>query len=747
MRAGGEEAYMVGLAGRALLLPTPTRKTSPPDSKSLNIWRQGLITRLQRDRRELTLIQGAAGSGKTVLAAQWASELCHPVAWVTLDPTDNDPVVLISALMNALLRAGIDVGWDAGPLTSDEPTYSRSVVPHFLICISSQAVPFTLVLDDVHEVKDPRAVWMLRSALESLPSDSHGIVVGRTLEALPVASWISGDRAVLLADSALAMNAREVAQLLTGLGGVTPDKSAVSDLLAATHGWPIAVYLGSRMGQSDRLGNVTYFSAFLDQEVLRGADAETVRLLKATSGLLDLSAELCDFVLRQERSADLLERAERASLLVTRSRDHAWFRVHPLLREHLQARLLQEDPSLCRTVARRASEWSMARGHTDSAITYARESADLDLLGATIWAGAAEALTTGQAQRVVGWLGAVDDATIAKSCPMAMSAAWCAINRGQSADAYRWSQVAFGAADKGWESNLHRSSLEAGLALLLSTSGSLGYESSAALAGQAARSLPSDHVTVPYAHTVAGWMHVLGGAWDVGTEELRRSAQLAHSKGLLGTEVEAQALLGIALLSRDDDKGAEFLVRGALDTWEQGGIQHFLAAGALIAGPASLMAARSGQRERAKAQLAQVEESVTMFGPILPWLVPILESFSAAAHALLGDHERAGRYLEAAVEATARVPGSTLLTNLLERAQSTVEGESHLSGLSPAERRVFERLLTRATLREIADALCVSPETVKTQTGSIYRKLDVSSRREVQELGDRLRVTPVPRTL
>ncbi len=742
---GGEDVGMVRPTGHTFVLTTPARKTSPPDSKPLNIWRQGLITRLQRDRRDLTLIQGAAGSGKTVLAAQWAHELSHPVAWLTLDPTDNDPVVLISAVTNALLRAGLDGGWDAGPLTSDEPTYSRYVLPHFFNSLSSLTSPFTVVLDDVHELTDPRAVRMLRSVVESLPSTSHVIVVGRTLESLPVASWISEDRAVLLADSALAMNAREVAEVLTGLGGATPDKSAVSDLLEATHGWPIAVYLGSRMGQSERLGNEAYFSAFLDQEVLRGADTETVQLLKATSGLLNLSAELCDFVLQRERSADLLERAERASLLVTRSRDHAWFRLHPLLREHLQTRLLQEDPSLYRTVARRASEWSMARGHTDSAIAYAHDSADVDLLGVTIWEGAAEALTTGQAQRVVGWLGAVDDATIAKSCPMAMSAAWCAINRGQSADAYRWSQVAFGAAGEGWESNLRRSSMEAGLALLLSTSGSLGYESSAALAGQAARSLPSDHVAVPYAHMMAGWMHVLGDAWDVGTEELRRAAELAHSKGLLGTEVEAQALLGIALLSRHDDQGAALLVRQALETWEQGGIQHFLAAGALIAGPASLMAARSGQRERAQAQLAQVAESVTMFGPILPWLVSILESFAAAAHALLGDQGRAGHHLEAAVEATARVPGSILLTNLLERAQGMVAGESRLSGLSPAERRVFERLLTRATLREIADSLCVSPETVKTQTGSIYRKLDVSSRREVQELGDRLRVTPKTR--
>ena len=81
---------------------------------------------------------------------------------------------------------------------------------------------------------------------------------------------------------------------------------------------------------------------------------------------------------------------------------------------------------------------------------------------------------------------------------------------------------------------------------------------------------------------------------------------------------------------------------------------------------------------------------------------------------------------------------SPLLGELLTAARDTVEGGLHLSELSPAERRVWELLQTRATLREIADALFVSPETVKTQTGSIYRKLGISSRREAQEIGDRL---------
>lgn len=48
--------------------------------------------------------------------------------------------------------------------------------------------------------------------------------------------------------------------------------------------------------------------------------------------------------------------------------------------------------------------------------------------------------------------------------------------------------------------------------------------------------------------------------------------------------------------------------------------------------------------------------------------------------------------------------------------------------LSDAERRIVRLLATDLTLREIGRELCLSLNTVKTHTHSIYRKLGVSSR-------------------
>lgn len=58
--------------------------------------------------------------------------------------------------------------------------------------------------------------------------------------------------------------------------------------------------------------------------------------------------------------------------------------------------------------------------------------------------------------------------------------------------------------------------------------------------------------------------------------------------------------------------------------------------------------------------------------------------------------------------------------------------------LTPGESKVLAALLTNATTAEIARALFVSPNTVKTQLASIYRKLGVSGRKDAMAVAEKL---------
>ena len=59
---------------------------------------------------------------------------------------------------------------------------------------------------------------------------------------------------------------------------------------------------------------------------------------------------------------------------------------------------------------------------------------------------------------------------------------------------------------------------------------------------------------------------------------------------------------------------------------------------------------------------------------------------------------------------------------------------SGLESLTPAERRVAQLAARGLTNREVAQELFVTQKTVQTHLSSVYRKLDVGSRRQLPEL-------------
>ncbi len=73
----------------------------------------------------------------------------------------------------------------------------------------------------------------------------------------------------------------------------------------------------------------------------------------------------------------------------------------------------------------------------------------------------------------------------------------------------------------------------------------------------------------------------------------------------------------------------------------------------------------------------------------------------------------------------------------LHQTQSAT-GRAPIEPLSPQEQRVLRLLVAGQTYPEMAQALIVSPNTIKTQVSSIYRKLGVSRRAEAIELTQRL---------
>src|ERR687895_1131016 len=61
-------------------------------------------------RRELTVVSAPAGFGKTTLLADWSRRSELPVAWISLDERDDDPVRFVMYLIAAIGTIHEDFG-------------------------------------------------------------------------------------------------------------------------------------------------------------------------------------------------------------------------------------------------------------------------------------------------------------------------------------------------------------------------------------------------------------------------------------------------------------------------------------------------------------------------------------------------------------------------------------------------------------------------------------------------------------
>jgi LuxR family transcriptional regulator, maltose regulon positive regulatory protein len=527
-----------GLGGPVV---TPYSKLRPPVPRAGQVRRLALLGDLAAESWDLVLVLAPAGFGKTTMISQWAADAGRPLAWATVGETDGDPVVLISTLMAALTASGAGVAPLPGVLTGDEPAFSRRVLPQFQRTLESIDRAVTLVVDDVHVMAGTRPAVVLAAVLDSLPAGSGLALVGRSRPDLPVALWRSQGRVREVGPEDLAFDFDEASAFLAQLIGADAPKDLVADILHATAGWPVAVYLQGLAAARGRLPPATTSTAltdYLDAEVLGRVDQSLLDFLRRASILSTLSAVACDEVVSVRNSRAMLRSAERSTLLVNRlDGGDGFYRLHPLLRDRLTRDLEEAEPQEASALRARAARWCDAHDYADEAIAHAERSDDPEVLGTLAWKHAPEALAVGRTTTVRGWLARVSESDMMASPRLCITAAWTAVGAGDGVGALRWAEATGRALGPGWEVHLDRSSVEASIALLLVLPGTDGYENSAARAGSSYAALPITHVFRPLSLMVQGAFLVISGAVEEGMAHLERSQALCERSAPSGWSV------------------------------------------------------------------------------------------------------------------------------------------------------------------------------------------------------------------
>ena len=340
-------------------------------------------------RRPLTLISAPAGFGKTTFLSEWAQTLLResiPVAWVSLDEEDNNPLRFWRYVFIALDR--VQPG-----ICTDLVTRLRTQMPH-LPCLVTALInrlvqspqQILLVLDDYHLITDQEVHASITSLVEHLPAQLRVVLSTRVDPPFPLSRLRARSQLLEVRTEQLRCTDTEVADFLRKIVGVELSDDEVEQVASRTGGWLASLQMldlslqrgeGPFHVQAEVSGSHRHILDYLTEEVLRQQPPAIQRFLLHTSVLERLTAPLCDAVLEQSGSQQVLEELKRTNLfLISLDSQRRWYRYHPLFAEALRFVLELSDPEAMAKVHRRASAWFTRHGYPSEAIQHAVQARD-----------------------------------------------------------------------------------------------------------------------------------------------------------------------------------------------------------------------------------------------------------------------------------------------------------------------------------------------------------------------------------
>ncbi|MFC9930760.1 LuxR C-terminal-related transcriptional regulator [Streptomyces sp. NPDC127190] len=338
----------------------------------------------------LTMVNGSAGAGKTLLVADWAARLGQPVAWFTVEAGDQGSGMFWAYVLQSLRAAGVPLTAAVG-CPADAGRVDRNLLARLAGELSARERPVVLVLDEFDRVVSARIAEELEFVLHHAGQGLRLVLVTRTEPLLPLHRYRAAGTVTEIRDAELAFTAEEAAALLE-LHGLRLPAQAVQALLARTRGWAAGLRLCALAARQspDPDTYLTDFEAdrstiadFLLAEVLKRQPARTQELLLRVSVVERFSPVLVAELTGRGGAERTLAELHGQNAFVE-DLGHSWYRLHPLFGEILRAHLRARSPGLETELHRRAARWLRAAGALPEALTHGAAAGD--------WNFAAQAL-------------------------------------------------------------------------------------------------------------------------------------------------------------------------------------------------------------------------------------------------------------------------------------------------------------------------------------------------------------------
>src|ERR1051326_422400 len=239
-----------------LIDPLLVTKLPPPHLRTPLVSRSHLVKLLQQGvAGPLTLLSAPAGYGKTTLLMQWQAESAMPVAWLSLEAQENDPVRFLTYLLAALQEHYPDLDMNILALlrAPQSTPLQRALAVLTNDLMHHQGRNIALVLDDYQVIEAAPIHHALAFLLDHLPPHIHLVLSTRADPPLPLARLRARGQLTELRAADLRMSNSEAETFLQTVMGLNLPDQAMFSLQHRTEGWVAGLQLAalSLQGRED----------------------------------------------------------------------------------------------------------------------------------------------------------------------------------------------------------------------------------------------------------------------------------------------------------------------------------------------------------------------------------------------------------------------------------------------------------------------------------------------------------------
>ncbi len=359
----------------------PLTKVRPPALPHKFVSRPRLTQRLCSP---ITLLIAPSGFGKSTLLNEWRQVCGMPVAWVSLDADDNQPLRFWSTVTAALRTHYLSLDQDLPPsLYSPSVDLSEIVVGLTNALVRASDNPDSpprlgLVLDDYHYIQDKEIHASLQSWLEHLPPTLQLVISSHTHPPLAWGNLRAKERMTEIGTDDLRFTLEEGVGFLSQ--HVRDHPLAFGDMQAIikrTEGWVAGLALATlaldQPGDRHQLLNTftgahDYLREYFIESILYRQPPSVQEFLLETAILKHLTGPLCDAVTGRTDGAEMLSYLWQQNLFLVRMEEPNWYRYHDLFAETLCNQLQRQLTTGIPRLHRQAAEWYRTQNAPDDAV-------------------------------------------------------------------------------------------------------------------------------------------------------------------------------------------------------------------------------------------------------------------------------------------------------------------------------------------------------------------------------------------